>query len=300
MTRPVRILSFGDNVVDCYRDRNLMFPGGNCVNHAAFARRAGAEAAYAGAVCDDAAGRLIRQALIAEGVDVSLLRVLPGQTAYCVIETCEGERQFVGANLGPSIIAPSAADLLMLAGVDALHTGRSSHIDAWLPRFAGATRVSYDLATVHDAERIALIAPHCFLLTFSGGDLTRDQAIALAERARREGAVWALVTRGGEGAILQGRDSTFEAKAHLVEAIDTLGAGDSFIANVLVDLLRGTAPAAALQAAAIAAGETCLLPGAFGHPATMEVDLSEMMGLREIYATTRPAPGPGDLRPCDP
>ena len=92
MPRPARILAFGDNVVDCYRDQNLMFPGGNCVNHAVFARRAGAETAYAGAVCDDDAGRLIRRALTEEGVDVSSLRVEPGQTAYCVIETRDGDQ----------------------------------------------------------------------------------------------------------------------------------------------------------------------------------------------------------------
>ena len=74
------------------------------------ARRAGAETAYAGAVCDDVAGRLIRQALVEEGVDVSLLRIEPGPTAYCVIETQAGERTFVGANLGVSIIAPLPAD----------------------------------------------------------------------------------------------------------------------------------------------------------------------------------------------
>ena len=27
-----RIIAFGDNVVDCYRDRQLMYPGGNSVN----------------------------------------------------------------------------------------------------------------------------------------------------------------------------------------------------------------------------------------------------------------------------
>lgn len=41
MPRPVRILAFGDNVVDCYRGENLMFPGGNCVNHAVFAAARG-------------------------------------------------------------------------------------------------------------------------------------------------------------------------------------------------------------------------------------------------------------------
>lgn len=292
MSRAPRILAFGDNVVDCYRDERLMFPGGNCVNHAVFASRAGAETAYVGAVCDDAAGRLIRQALEAEGVDTALMRTEPGQTAYCVIETVEGERQFVGANLGPSIIAPGSADLARLAQVDAVHTGRSSHVDAWLPRFAAATRVSYDLATVRDPARIAQVAPHCFLLAFSGGDLPRAAARALAEQARGQGAVWALVTRGGEGALLAGPDGVVEAPVRPVAAVDTLGAGDTFIAHVLVGLLRGLEPAQVLDLAARAAAETCLMRGAFGHAAPMDVDLSGLMTLDEIYATTRPAPAP--------
>jgi len=287
-----RILAFGDNVVDCYRDERLMFPGGNCVNHAVFARRAGAETAYVGAVCDDAAGRLIRDALAAEGVDVTGLRCEAGQTAYCVIETVEGERQFVGANLGPSIIAPLAADLARMARVDAVHTGRSSHVDAWLPHFAALTRVSYDLATVRDPSRIAQVAPHCFLLGFSGGDLPQTAALSLAEDARRDGACWALVTRGGEGALLAGPEGIFEAPVRPIAAVDTLGAGDTFIAHVLVGLLRDMPADTVLAHAAQAAADTCLMRGAFGHGAQMDVDLSAMMSLDEIYRTTRPAATP--------
>lgn len=294
MPRPARILAFGDNVVDCYRDQNLMFPGGNCVNHAVFARRAGAETAYAGAVCDDDAGRLIRQALVEEGIDVSSLRTEPGTTAYCVIETPDGDRLFVGANLGVSIIAPSRADLARLADFDAIHTGRSSHVDAWLPRFAEATKVSYDLATVHAPDRIAQVAPHCFLIAFSAGGLTREQALALAQTARDAGARWSLVTRGIEGALLAGESGVFEAPAQPVEAIDTLGAGDTYIANVLVGLLDGRHPETILKDAAQAAANTCLMRGAFGHAAPMSVDLTNMMSLEEVYRTTRPAKAPED------
>jgi len=145
----IRILAFGDNVVDCYSDAAVMFPGGNCLNHAVFAARAGAQAAYVGAVADDAAGRHIRAALAAEGVDISGLRRAAGQTAYCVIETRAGERVFLGANLGVSIIAPTPQELDAMAGFDAVHTGRSSHVDPWLPLMAARTRISYDLATVH-------------------------------------------------------------------------------------------------------------------------------------------------------
>ncbi|MDW9843903.1 ribokinase (plasmid) [Sinorhizobium meliloti WSM1022] len=295
MPRPVRILAFGDNVVDCYRGQNLMYPGGNCVNHAVFARRAGAETAYAGAVCDDDAGRLIRNALLGEGVDFTSLRIEPGQTAYCVIETRDGDRVFVGANLGVSIIAPSPADLARLPDFDAVHTGRSSHVDAWLPRFAEATRVSYDLATVHDAERIARVAPHCFLIAFSAGGTSREEALALAQSARAAGARWSLVTRGIEGALLAGKAGVFEAPAQPVDAVDTLGAGDTHIANVLVGLLDNRDPETILREAADAAARTCLTRGAFGYAATMNVDLSQMMSLEEIYRTTRPANAPEEI-----
>lgn len=292
MPHPTRILAFGDNVVDCYRDQNLMFPGGNCVNHAVFARRAGADTAYAGAVCDDDAGRLIRRALVEEGVDVSSLRMEPGQTAYCVIETRDGDRVFVGANLGVSIIAPSRADITRLSDFDAVHTGRSSHVDAWLPHFAEATKISYDLATVHDSERIAQVAPHCFLIAFSAGGLSHAEALALAKRALTAGACWSLVTRGVEGAILSGGLGIFEARARPVDALDTLGAGDTYIANVLVGLLNNVEPNAILKKASEAAAQTCLMRGAFGHGAPMNVDLSKMMSLEEVYRTTRPAEAP--------
>jgi len=291
----LRILAFGDNVVDCYRDQELMFPGGNCANLAVFVRRFGACAAYAGAVANDAAGRAIRDALLKEGVDTSLLRFLPGQTAYCVIATERGERIFVGANLGVSIVAPSPADLAWMRTADAVHTGRSSHVDAWIPTFASLTRVSYDFATVRDELRIADIAPHCFLASFSGGETSQEEALELAELARNHGAIWVLITRGSQGALLAGPEGHHEISAAILNPVDTLGAGDTFIARTLVGLLRREDPRAILIEATQAAAKTCLSLGAFGHGVAMDVNLSTMIPIDEIYATTTPAPGPGTV-----
>lgn len=288
------IVAFSDNVVDCYGDENLMYPGGNCVNHAVFARRAGARAAYAGAVADDAAGRAIRAALAGEGVDVSRLRVLPGDTAYCVIKLKDGERVFAGANLGVSIVAPEKVDLDLFGRADALHTGRSSHIDAWIPLLAGLTRISYDFATIRDAGVIGAIAPHCFLAGFSGGGLTRDECADLARRTLDAGASWVVVTRGGDGALLAGPDGMTDAPVVPVRPVDTLGAGDTFIARTLVGLLRGEGVSDILAAAASAAAATCLERGAFGHGSPMDVRLSSAMSIADIYRMTRPVPGPVD------
>lgn len=295
-SQPPRILALGDNVVDCYSDENVMYPGGNALNHAVFARRFGAETAYAGAVADDPAGRTIRRSLIDLGVDVSLLRVLPGRTAFCVISNQQGERVFLGANLGVSIIAPAPEDLARMAEVDAVHTGRSSHLDAWLPRIAQLTRLSYDFATAHEADRIAGVAPYCYLASFSGSDLSPEQAGALARQARAAGAQHVLVTRGEQGALLLGPKGEAVQPAAMVQPVDTLGAGDTFIARTLVGLLQGEAPDQLLAAAAEAAAQTCLSRGAFGYGAPLDVDLSQAVSIDDIYRTTRPAPGPAEAK----
>ncbi|MFZ1663248.1 MAG: PfkB family carbohydrate kinase [Paracoccaceae bacterium] len=287
-----RILSFGDNVVDCYVDQELMYPGGNCLNHAVFAHRFGAQTYYAGAVSDDPAGRAIRAALQTEGVDVSLLRTIAGNTAFCVIGTESGERVFLGADLGVSIIGPTAEDLRIMDSVDAVHTGRSSHIDAWLPHFAARTRLSYDFATVYDAQRIKTVAPHCFLASFSGGSLSREDALALGNSAAELGAKHVLITRGAEGAVLFANGQMTEIRAVAVKPVDTLGAGDTFISRVLVGLLRLEAGSDVLSAASTEAAHTCSWYGGFGHPAPMEIDLRLSKSVDEIYRITKPVAAP--------
>lgn len=287
-----RILSFGDNVVDCYADQNLMYPGGNCLNHAVFAHRFGAETCYAGAVSDDAAGRLIRSALGREGVDISHLRNLPGNTAFCVIGTEEGERVFLGADLGVSIIGPTAEDLDLMAKVDAVHTGRSSHIDAWVPHISARSLLSFDFATIQDRERIERVGGHCYLASFSGGGLTEEAALDLAATAAAAGAVNVLVTRGEHGALLMRSGQITQARAVVITPLDTLGAGDTFIARVLVGLLRQEETPDLLSAAATEAAHTCSWHGGFGHAGPMEVDLSLSKTVDEIYRITKSVPGP--------
>jgi len=279
------IIAFGDNVVDCYADRGQMFPGGNAVNHAVFAQRFGARASYIGGVADDPAGRHIRDSLIAEAVDVSGLRMGPGRTAYCVIGSRGGEREFLRADLGVSIIAPRPVDLARIAGADAVHTGRSSHVDAHLADFASRAKLSYDFATLRDPERIAAIAPLCYLASFSGGGADADTVAALSAASLAAGAQWCLITRGEAGAVLAGPDGITEAPAVPARILDTLGAGDSFIARTLVGLLRGESPKDVLAAAAEAAAKTCTHLGGFGYPAPTEIDESHAKTLEEIYAT---------------
>ena len=96
----VRIIGVGNNVVDKYIDLGKMFPGGNALNVAALARRCGAEASYIGCIGNDAAGSHIYESLKAGGVDVSRIKIIEGDNAYCKVTLVDGDRVFVEETYG--------------------------------------------------------------------------------------------------------------------------------------------------------------------------------------------------------
>jgi fructoselysine 6-kinase len=271
----VAIAAVGDNVVDCYPAPDRMYPGGNALNVSVFARRGGALSSYVGAVAADPAGLLIRRALIAEGVNVDRLRVLAGETAFCVIGHRDGDRVFLSSELGVSRFEPDEDDLALVARHDAVHVSASSGLDHRLGEFASLLPLSYDFSTHRDAAHISAVAPHCFLASLSGGDLTDTAARNLAAHAVSAGARWALVTRGADGALLMHHGGSLRVAARPGTIVDTLGAGDTFIARVLVGLVAGEALDPLLADAADRAAATCENPGAFGYGERLSVSRPE-------------------------
>jgi len=270
----VGIVAIGDNDVDCYVSTGQMYPGGNCFNVATYARRFGARSAYVGAVADDPAGRLIRDTLIAEDVDISRLRVATGLTAYCVIGHHGAERVFLANDLGVSRFIPTDEDIGFLAGYDAAHVGQSSGLDAWLNEIAGETRLSYDFSVRRDQAHLKAISPLCWLATFSAGDLKAKQTSALMETISNAGAQWVLATLGSKGALLTDGTDEFAVDPPAISPVDTLGAGDTFIARTMVGLLQGDAPEETLQAAGAEAARTCGYLGAVGYGAPIDLPVA--------------------------
>lgn len=274
----VKIVAMGDNVVDCYLSRNTMFPGGNCLNVSVFIRRLGGEAAYLGAIGRDPAGKAILDALTAEGVGTTHLRRLDGPTAYCVIGHRNADRVFVTFDLGISMFEPAEEDFAFVARHDAVQIGQSSGLDQHLARVAALCRLSYDFSNKYDDEKIGRIAPLCFLASLSAKGDSREYALDLMRNVLAKGAQWCLVTRGSQGAILGHGADIWEVPAARAELIDTLGAGDTFIARTLFGLVAKEAPQELLASAAIEAARTCGYYGAVGHgvPIEIGVDLAEI------------------------
>jgi fructoselysine 6-kinase len=278
----VKIVAMGDNVVDCYLSQNTMFPGGNCLNVSIFLRKFGAESAYVGAIGRDAAGQSILRALRKEGVDISHLRQLDGPTGYCIIGHQKADRVFVTYDLGVSMFRPADEDFEFIANFDAVHIGQSSGLDEYLARAASLLPLSYDFSNKYSDEKIARWGPICYLASASAKESTADHALTLLRSMLDKGAQWALVTRGSKGAILGRGSEVFEVSAAPATLLDTLGAGDTFIARTLFGLMKGETPRQILELAALEAARTCGYFGAVGHGMPIELSI-DLVKIREAH-----------------
>lgn len=96
----LRVLGLGDNVVDKYMHIRTMYPGGNALNFAVYAKMFGIEAGYLGAFGDDEAAAHVYDTIRGLGLELSHCRFYPGENGYAEVRLDNGDRVFIGSNKG--------------------------------------------------------------------------------------------------------------------------------------------------------------------------------------------------------
>ena len=267
----------GDNCIDRYLppiDRSLV--GGNALNVAANLRRHGHAVRYAGAVGDDPEGRAVLAAVRGLGIDADAVQTVVEGTGVTLVRLHpDGEREFVSEQLGSSErYVPPPDTVTLLAASGWVHCAGVSDGAGWLAELSGSTRVSYDFSHPHDAGRLAAVCPHLTVafLSLPGG--SPDEGMALARRAVALGALQAVVTLGRRGSAGAGGAGEVRRPALDVVAVDTLGAGDAYIAGTVDALLGGADLDQAMAAGTADAAEACLHLGAWpeNEPIRFEED----------------------------
>lgn len=281
------LVCVGDNTVDTYLDRARQFPGGNAVNVAAFAARLGAVSAYLGVTADDARGRLILGALAEEGVDLSHCRMLPGETAWACVTHRDGDREFLGSIPGVCRqLRLDSGDLAYLRGFDLAHTSLYSGLDDQLARIAAACpRLSFDFSDDWSENQLRQLAPCVKIAFLSDANISDDQGRALLTRVCALGPEVAILTRGANGVLALARGQWCSQAVRPTEVVDTLGAGDGFIAAFLLRWHSGGSLAASLGFAADHAASVCRSAGGFGHG--IDADEAELQRIQQALGIRR-------------
>jgi fructoselysine 6-kinase len=254
----------GDNTIDRYvgsdgRD----YVGGNAVNVAVQLAERGIDVRYFGAVGPDHEGSWIRDELLLRGVNVDGLVTMEGSTALTLISVDDsGDRHIDEERFGVTAqYYPADAEIRSMATADWVQIGmlpRANELRRELRTQRPKVRVGQD-CSVSGGYRDLSVA-------FESAEL--DRAHAVGETALSKGAPLAVVTLGADGSIaFVGGNGEIKQPAMQVDAIDTTGAGDSFIAGFIAAFLQSLDVPAAMAAGAAWAARTCLHFGGFPQQA---------------------------------
>ena len=202
-----------DKPVSDTKQRLLQFakmPGGQIATALSVCARLGWTTRYLGSFGDDDFGRLSRESLLREGVDVSSAWIVPGATnqfAIVVVEARSGARTILwdrhpGLRIDPALVPQTVVSSGRILIVDCEETAAATEA-ARCARDAG-------MATVVDVERVrpgisallqhidAIIAAEEFPTAFTG---YAEQGRALDAMAREFNAPLVCVTLGPDGSL---------------------------------------------------------------------------------------------------
>jgi fructokinase len=315
------MLSCGDALIDFLpvqagdgRDALVPVVGGSCLNIAVGMARLGVEAGFVGGLSTDLFGRMIADQALESNVELQHALRSEHQTTLAFVRSEAGEPQYAFYDADTaSRNWRYRSGSIPFDTIDAIHVGSTTLVDR-----LGAAQA---LALVREAKGSATIAfdPNCrpnlirdrkdyaarMGAFTAAADLVRMSDVDFeylygdSDHAGRAtsmlaaGASLVVVTRGKQGVQAWHRAAgAVEVEAAPVTVVDTIGAGDSFQAALLVALhamgriamgplkqMDGDALRRALSFASTCAAITCGRPGA-DPPWRDELDAG-MMALLE-------------------
>jgi fructoselysine 6-kinase len=230
----------GDNCIDIYQNTNSWYCGGNPVNVGIYVIRSGDSASYIGAVGTDEYGQFMLDSLKTHHMDISHVKVLPGETAQTQINLVKGERVFCGYREG--VLADfklNNEDIDFIATHDIMVTGRWGKIQDQLSEIkARGIPIAFDFATKLGDEIYEKAVTQVDYAFFSG----EEDGIDVRNRLRSicaSGAKIAVCTLGRHGSLAFDGNTFTEFGIIACKVKDTMGAGDSYIAGFLQGIMRG-------------------------------------------------------------
>lgn len=234
-------------------DSMRMGLGGKGLNQSIAAARAGAQVIHIGAIgrADD----WILAQMDRAGIDTNQVRKLEGPTGHAIINIDRSAENAIvllaGANqqltedqIDQALAGASPGDWLLLQN--------ETSLGQYGARLAGSKgmKICYSAAPF-DLQAVQEILPYANLLVVNeheAADIRRH----LPEVAERFGAMTVVVTKGAKGAECVEQGKATSVDAFKVEAVDTTGAGDTFLGYFLARLDQGDGVKSSLTIASAA------------------------------------------------
>lgn len=237
----MKFATVGDNCVDAYECLGTYYLGGNPVNVGVYLARMGAEVSYTGVVGDDQYGSIMIESLAKKGVDVSHVRTLPGSTAVTKVDLVNGDRVFTDYIEG--VLADfklTDEDVDFLCSHDLVITGIWGMIENDLGKIKEkGVPIAFDFSDQPEHEIVDKAIGYVKYAFFSDDRGDTPELRAFMERRKAQGPDLVVVTMGDQGSLCYDGETFHKFGILPCEVVDTMGAGDSYIAGFLLAHMNG-------------------------------------------------------------
>jgi fructokinase len=237
-------------------------PGGSCYNVAIAAARQGQTVSYVTPISTDSLGNVLAQRLIDDGIQLATPRTdAPTSLAVVSVNNGQPSYQFYRNDTADRQITPDTLDAAISDQTRVFHIGSLALIegadaDLWAQHFA--TLAANDVITSLDPNarpvvvkdkdqyvaRLLRVMKHARVLKLSDEDLeylAPDQPLmeAFEQICSETQAAIIILTKGADGAVVRCGSAQFDvAAAQADPLVDTVGAGDTFMGTLLVEISK--------------------------------------------------------------
>lgn len=236
----VKLAAVGDNCMDVYDATGEAFPGGNPVNVAVYFVRLGGEASYTGVVGTDEYGNRMKTSIAAKGVDVSQVNVAEGKTAVTHVKLVDGDRvfgEYEEGVLADFKLTQQQIDFICKHDMAVTALWGNVHNELAQIRSTGV-QVAYDAATRPESKPAQIAIESTDYFFFSAEEDT-PVLRELMKNLKAKGPKIVVATLGGDGSIAYDGEQFVVGGIVPCQVVDTLGAGDSYIAGFLKGISDG-------------------------------------------------------------
>ena len=256
MSKQKRVAAVGFCCADVYENLNEWYPTGNGVDFGVHLARAGVPVSVVSVVGHDEYGEQMKAVLEKEGIDISHLRTEEGQTCRMRMELKNGTDRVHLESIDGVMehYAITKEDFAFVAEHDLLHTDLFGNVLQYLPAWKEACveiLMDFSVFTRDPQYECEKLFPFVDYVFFSADGIPGKELTGWMKKIQSYGPKLVTATMGEEGSLCYNGEFFYSCGIVPVKnVVNTVGAGDSYIAGFTKAMLEGRSIPECMEAGA--------------------------------------------------
>ena len=235
-----KVIALADNCIDVYYKLDRYYLTGNSIDFALNYKEMGGDVTEMTVLGNDVFALALEERLKQRGIPLRIIKRVDRPTGMATMDLVAGDKKhlhFMGNAMEEIELSPQ--DLAFIAGFDIVYAERWAKIDRYIAGLKKPGQIwVYDFSKRLDQPDNTLLLPYLDYAFFSydrDDDFIRDYL--KTAQAQSKGCVIAML--GEHGSLAYNGERFFTMSAESVPVVNTVGAGDSYIAAFTYGLSLG-------------------------------------------------------------